>query len=99
MVYEIEESWLLYASSIKAQVNKQFKAFGASWKKVLHNDLELLGLTQAEYDIVLEKLAAFEAHINHIEVWHHASVHFASTSPCCCARAMSHALRSILHTL
>jgi hypothetical protein len=43
------------------------QGFGASWKKVLHNDLEVLGLTQAEYDTVLEKLAVFDAHINHIE--------------------------------
>ena len=41
--------------------------FGASWKKVLHNELELLGLSQEQYDIVLEKLAIFDAHINHIE--------------------------------
>lgn len=67
MVFELEESWLLYATSIKAAINKQFKAFGASWKKVLHNDLELLGLTQDELDTVLEKLASFDAHINHIE--------------------------------
>lgn len=67
MVFETEESWLLYANSIKAAINKQFKAFGASWKKVLHNDLEHLGLTQEQLDTVLEKLAAFDAHINHIE--------------------------------
>jgi hypothetical protein len=67
MVYDLEETWLLYASQIKAAVNKQFKAFASSWKKVLHNDLELLGLVQAEYDTVLEKLAHFDKHINHIE--------------------------------
>ena len=67
MVFEVEESWLLYASAIKAAINKQFKVFGASWKKVLHNDLELLGLTEAEKETVVEKLAAFDAHINHIE--------------------------------
>jgi hypothetical protein len=27
MVYELEESWLLYAGSIKAQINKQFKVW------------------------------------------------------------------------
>eukprot|EP01025_Chloroclados_australasicus_P017949 TRINITY_DN19246_c0_g1_i2.p2 TRINITY_DN19246_c0_g1~~TRINITY_DN19246_c0_g1_i2.p2 ORF type:complete len:288 (+),score=32.67 TRINITY_DN19246_c0_g1_i2:113-976(+) len=67
MVFELEETWLLYASQIKAAVNKQFKAFGTSWKKVLNNDLEMLGVTQEQYDTVLEKLGTFNTHINHIE--------------------------------
>lgn len=46
MVFDLEETWLLYATQIKAAVNKQMKSFGSSWKKSLHNELELLGLTQ-----------------------------------------------------
>jgi hypothetical protein len=67
MVYELEETWLLYAAQVKAAINKQFKALAGSWKKVMHNELEVLGLSQSEYDTVLEKLAQFDAHINHIE--------------------------------
>lgn len=47
MVFDLEETWLLYATQIKAAVNKQMKAFGASWKKVLHNELTLLCLSQS----------------------------------------------------
>jgi hypothetical protein len=67
MVFDVEESWLLYASAIKASVNKQLKTFGSSWKKAMNNDLDQLGLTQEQNDTVLEKLSAFDAHINHIE--------------------------------
>lgn len=47
MVFDLEETWLLYATQIKAAVNKQMKGFASSWKKVLHNDLELLCLSQS----------------------------------------------------
>lgn len=67
MVFELEETWLLYATSIKAAVNKQFKAFASSWKKVMHNDLSLLDLDQQQCDTVLAKLDMFDTHINHIE--------------------------------
>lgn len=47
MVFDLEETWLLYATQVKAAVNKQMKAFGSSWKKALHNELSLLSLTQS----------------------------------------------------
>jgi hypothetical protein len=56
MVFDLEETWLLYATQIKAAVNKQMKAFASSWKKVLHNDLELLCLTQEVCFCVLKLL-------------------------------------------
>lgn len=67
MVFELEETWLLYATNIKAAVNKQFKGFASSWKKVMHNDLGLLDLSQEQYDTVMAKLDMFDKHINHIE--------------------------------
>jgi hypothetical protein len=43
------------------------QALAGSWKKVLHYDVDVLGLTPAEYDTTLQKLASFDEYINHIE--------------------------------
>ena len=67
MVFDMEEHWMLYGIQHKAAINKQFKVLGTSWKKVLANEYELLGVSPATLKVIMNKLEAFNKHINHLE--------------------------------